>query len=84
MRHNPGESVIDGSKLAAQSTEEEPVIVVNIGYRVGGLGFMAMPELTAESANKASGNYGILDQMFALQWIKRNIHAPSEVPKTRE
>ena len=74
MRHNPGEPIFDGSKLAAQSTAGEPVIVVNIGYRLGGLGFMAMPELTAESVNKTSGNYAILDQIFALKWIKRNIH----------
>ena len=51
----------------------EAVIVVAIGYRMGGLGFMAMPELTAESTHKSSGNYGLLDQIFGVQWVKRNI-----------
>lgn len=72
----PNSVVTDGSKLAARSaTGGEAVIVVHIGYRLGALGFMAMPELTAESPHKSSGNYGLLDQMFALKWIKRNIHA---------
>ena len=49
--------------------------MIAIGYRLGGLGFMAMPELTAESADASSGNYGLLDQIFALKWVKRNAHA---------
>ena len=49
------------------------VLYVSIAYRLGGFGFMAHPELTAESAHKASGNYGYLDQVAALQWIQRNI-----------
>ena len=73
---SPGSGVTEGSKLAARSAAAgEPVIVASIGYRLGGLGFMASPELTAESPDKSSGNYGLLDQMFALKWIKRNIHA---------
>ncbi len=48
-------------------------IFVNFNYRVGALGFMAHPELTEESPHHASGNYGLLDQVAALQWIQRNI-----------
>jgi para-nitrobenzyl esterase len=51
------------------------VIVVTFGYRVGPFGFLATPELTRESPNHASGNYGILDQIAALKWVKRNIAA---------
>jgi para-nitrobenzyl esterase len=59
-----------GDKLARHG-----VIVVTFGYRVGPFGFLARPELTRESPNHASGNYGILDQIAALEWVKRNIAA---------
>lgn len=51
------------------------VIVVTIAYRVGQLGFLAHPELSAENPEKVSGNYGLLDQIAALQWINKNISA---------
>ena len=49
------------------------IVVVSIEYRTGALGFMAHPELTKENPEGHSGNYGILDQIFALQWVQRNI-----------
>jgi para-nitrobenzyl esterase len=58
----------DSSDLAAKG-----VVVVSIQYRVGVFGFLAHPELTAESPQNASGDYGLLDQIAALQWVKRNI-----------
>jgi len=51
------------------------VVVVSIQYRCGALGFMAHPALSAESERGVSGNYGILDQIAALQWVRRNIAA---------
>lgn len=51
------------------------VIVVSMNYRLGILGFYAHPELTAESPHHASGNYGLMDQNAALQWVHRNIAA---------
>jgi para-nitrobenzyl esterase len=62
--------VFDGARLA-----ERGVIVVSINYRVGIFGFMAHPDLTAESPEHASGNYGLLDQVAGLQWVKRNAAA---------
>src|SRR6185436_14116972 len=49
--------------------------VVTLAYRLGPLGFLAHPELTAESAHQSSGNYGLLDQIAALEWVRRNIAA---------
>jgi para-nitrobenzyl esterase len=60
----------DGGKLAAKG-----VVVVGINYRLGVFGFFAHPELTRESGRNASGNQGLLDQVAALQWVKRNIAA---------
>jgi para-nitrobenzyl esterase len=60
----------DGTRLA-----ERGVVVVSVNYRVGVFGFLAHNELTAESSQHASGNYGLLDQVAALQWVKRNIGA---------
>lgn len=51
------------------------VVLVSVAYRVGQLGFLAHPELSAENPNKVSGNYGLLDQIAGLQWIQNNIAA---------
>ncbi|MEO8313564.1 MAG: carboxylesterase family protein [Pseudomonadota bacterium] len=48
-------------------------VFVNLNYRLGPLGFIAHPELSAESPHKTSGNYAFMDQIAALQWIRRNI-----------
>jgi para-nitrobenzyl esterase len=59
-----------GDRLARKGA-----IVVTIAYRVGPLGFLAHPDLTQESPHHTSGNYGLMDQIAALQWIQRNIAA---------
>lgn len=62
------QAVYDGVNLA-----EKDVVVVTINYRLGPLGFFAHPLLTEESPNGSSGNYGLLDQVAALEWVERNI-----------
>jgi para-nitrobenzyl esterase len=64
------ESRQDGQFLAARN-----VVVVSMNYRLGIFGFFELPELTAESPHHASGNYGLLDQTAALEWVKTNIAA---------
>lgn len=51
------------------------VIVVSFNYRMGVFGFLALPELSKESEHNASGDYGLLDQVAALEWVKANIAA---------
>jgi len=60
----------DGGRLAKNG-----VVVVGLNYRLGVFGFLAHPALTKESDRRASGNYGLMDQVAALEWVKKNIGA---------
>ena len=51
------------------------VVLVSLNYRLGALGFLAHPDLSAESPRGVSGNYGLFDQIAALHWVKKNIKA---------
>ncbi|RAW00951.1 carboxylesterase/lipase family protein [Pseudochryseolinea flava] len=62
--------IYDGLSLA-----KKKVIFVTINYRLGVFGFLAHSELTTESGKNTSGNYGILDQIASLKWVKKNIEA---------
>ena len=64
------EALYDGTRLAQRG-----VILVSINYRLGVLGWLAHPGLSAESPDHVSGNYGLLDQIAALRWVQRNIAA---------
>src|SRR5271169_4451859 len=64
------EARYDGENLAKKG-----VIVVNMNYRLATFGFFSHPELTRESGHNASGNYGLLDQVAALEWVRKNIKA---------
>src|SRR5215813_2182275 len=60
----------DGENLAAKGP-----VIVTINYRLGSLGFFAHPDLAKETGHAGSGNYGMMDAIAALQWVKRNIAA---------
>jgi para-nitrobenzyl esterase len=60
----------DGQNLASKGP-----VIVTLNYRLGSLGFFAHPELATESGRHAAGNYGMMDAIAALQWVKRNIAA---------
>jgi para-nitrobenzyl esterase len=65
-----GTSSYNGEPLAHKGA-----IIVTINYRLGVFGFFAHPELSAESGHHASGNYALLDQIAAMQWVQKNIAA---------
>ena len=67
----------DGVPIASQG-----LVLVSMNYRLGPLGYLAHPELTRESPQHSSGNYGTLDQIAALQWVQRNIEAFGGDPAT--
>ena len=60
--------IYDGEAMAKKG-----IVFVSINYRVGIFGFFAHPELTKESSTHSSGNYGLMDQIAALQWVQKNI-----------
>jgi para-nitrobenzyl esterase len=62
------QSTYDGVSLTRHG-----VLLVTLNYRLGAMGFFSHPELTAESPHHSSGNYGLLDQLAALNWVKKNI-----------
>ena len=66
-----GTYIYDGERLAANGD----VVVVTINYRLGPFGWLAHPAITNESGNNSSGNFGLLDEIAALQWVRRNISA---------
>jgi para-nitrobenzyl esterase len=63
-----GEPIYDGNSIAKKG-----VVVVSMNYRLNVFGWFAHPELTAESPHHASGNYGSLDQLAGIQWVRNNI-----------
>lgn len=73
----------DGSepRYDGESMAKKGIVVVTVNYRLNIFGFFAHPELSAEAPYKASGNYGLLDQAAALQWVHDNIHAFGGDPK---
>src|SRR6185295_5321806 len=60
----------DGEAMARRG-----IVALTVNYRLNVFGFLAHPELTAESPRHASGNYGLLDQVAALEWVQQNIAA---------
>ena len=67
---NGGEARYDSERMASKG-----VVAVTLNYRLGPFGFFTHPELAKESGHNASGNYGVMDTIAALQWVKKNIAA---------
>jgi len=76
MAGDGSEPRYDGEAMARRG-----IVSVTVNYRLGVFGFLSHPELTKESPHHASGNYGLLDQSAALQWVQKNIAAFGGDPK---
>ncbi|NYF20501.1 para-nitrobenzyl esterase [Xanthomonas sp. JAI131] len=68
-----GANVAGGADVLPSSLAQQGVVLVTVQYRLGVFGFLSLPELSAESARHASGNYALLDQIAALRWVRDNI-----------
>ena len=64
-----------GAVAGRRALAHKGVVLVSANYRLGAFGFMAHPGLTAESPHGSSGNYGILDKIQALEWVRENAEA---------
>ncbi|MGH9825028.1 MAG: carboxylesterase family protein, partial [Blastocatellia bacterium] len=73
--HGGGFTLGEGATYDGENLARLGAIVVTINYRLGVFGFFAHPALSKESGTGVSGNYGMLDQIAALKWVKRNIAA---------
>ena len=71
--HGGGYVSGDGSGFLPDRLVARGVVVVTVNYRLGVLGFLAHPSLAAESPDRASGDYGLMDQQLALRWVRQNI-----------
>jgi para-nitrobenzyl esterase len=72
-----------GSIYNGEALAKKGVVVVTVNYRLGVFGYFAHPELTKESDHNGSGNYGLQDQVAALQWVQKNIAAFGGDPEER-
>ena len=70
-----GAGATSEANYSGENLAKKGVVLVSIAYRVGQLGFLAHPELSAESPNHVSGNYGLLDMIAGLKWVQKNIAA---------
>lgn len=72
-----GFSAGDGSepRYNGEAMAQQGIVVVTVNYRLNVFGFLAHPDLSAETAHKGSGNYGLMDQHASLEWVKENISA---------
>ncbi|MFJ5779496.1 carboxylesterase/lipase family protein [Streptomyces sp. NPDC093094] len=73
--HGGGNVYGAGSDYNASRLAAHGMVVVTVNYRLGALGFLAHPALSAQSTDHASGDYGLMDQQAALHWVRRNIGA---------
>src|SRR5450759_537340 len=70
-----GAGATSEKNYSGENLAKKGVVLVSIAYRVGQLGFLAHPELSKESPNHVSGNYGLMDMISGLKWVQKNIAA---------